>query len=114
MRAECLPVTVQGFLRLCGLPFACPCTERNSLITPGEILPWSWKCHGSKLTPTTWDFQLLAFTNLSGFAMPVYLDFLTLEEQYYLRQLTFSCLFFKHWIQNKKRAKLSIAKLETV
>lgn len=81
MRAEYLPVTVQGFLRLCHLLFACPCAERHSSSTAGEILPWSCKCHGNKLTQTAWDFQLLAFTNLSGFALPEDLDLLTPVEK---------------------------------
>lgn len=118
MRAEYLLITGQSFLKLCDLQFACPCTERYRLITAREILPRSFECHGSKLTPTMWNFPLLAFTNLSEFAVPAYLDLLTSEEQNYLRQLTFSCLFFKHCIQNKlhsnkKREKLCITKLKT-
>lgn len=102
---------------VCDLFFACPCSDRHSLITAAEILPWSWKCHGSKMTPTTFYLHLLTFTNFSGFAMPAYWDLLTLEEQNYLRKFSFYCLFFKCFIQNKlhsskKRGKLCIASLE--
>lgn len=58
------------------LLFACPCTNRQSLITAVEILPWSWKFHVSKLTPKTFYFHLLT--------LQTFLDLLTLEEQNYL------------------------------
>lgn len=101
---------------MCDLFFSCACTDKHRLITAVEILPCSWKCHVSKLTPTPFYFHLLTFTNFSGFAMPAYLDLLALWEQNYLRKFAFYCLFFKCLIQNqlhssKKRGKLCITNL---
>lgn len=88
-----------GFLRTVWPSLCSPLYRMAEVSYCRENHPYSSKCHNRKLSPTTWDIQLLAIKNSSRFAMPTYLYFLTLEEQNDLRQLAFFCLSARHQMQ---------------